>query len=109
MSLFTSPLSWFINLFNGEGEGSMTVEKALTSAAFFYGVRKIGNNFSMLPISLYRERGETRSVQKNHPSHRLLKESPNSYQVPIVFKQQFLNHALLWGEGEPRAYGRNSR
>jgi HK97 family phage portal protein len=102
MSLFTSPLSWFINLFNGEGEGSMTVEKALTSAAFFYGVRKIGNNFSMLPVSLYRERGETRSVQKNHPSHRLLKESPNSYQVPIVFKQQFLNHALLWGDG--RAY-----
>ncbi len=99
---FLSPMKWFLDMFNGDTDRQMTVEKSLTSAAFFYGVRKISNNFSMLPCSLYRKRGDTVTVQTQHASHKILKDSPNAYQVPIIWKQQHLNHALLWGNG--RAY-----
>lgn len=96
------PLKWLWELFSGGNESSMTVNKALTSAAFFYGVRKISNNFSMLPCSLYRKQAGSNSVQFNHAAHKLLKDKPNAYQTPIIYKQQHINHALLWGNG--RAY-----
>jgi HK97 family phage portal protein len=96
------PLRWFWDMFRSSDETSMTINKALTSAAFYYGVRKISNNFSMLPCSLYRKQNKSNTVQPNHPSHKLLKDKPNAYQSPLIYKQQHLNHALLWGNG--RAY-----
>jgi HK97 family phage portal protein len=96
------PLRWFWDMFKSSDESAMTVNKALTSAAFFYGVRKISNNFSMLPCSLYRKQNRSTTVQVNHPSHKLLKDRPNAYQSPLIYKQQHLNHALLWGNA--RAY-----
>jgi HK97 family phage portal protein len=96
------PLRWFWDMFKSSDESSMTVSKSLTSAAFFYGVRKISNNFSMLPCSLYRKQNRSNAVQANHASHKLLKDKPNAFQSPLIYKQQHLNHALLWGNG--RAY-----
>lgn len=101
------PLQWFLELFNGASETAITSEKALTSAAFFYGVRKISNNFSMLPCSLYRRTNATTAVQSNHVAHRLIKDKPNAYQTPIIYKQQHINHALLWGNGRSYIHREN--
>lgn len=96
------PIQWLIDYMNGnsdEKSDRVIPEKALTSAAFFYGVRKISNNFGMLPCSLYRRRGDTTTIQESHPSHTILKSTPNIYQVPSIWKQQHMNHAICWGNG----------
>lgn len=95
------PLQWFMNYISGNEEDTRNIapENAVKSAAFLYGVRKISNNFGMLPCSLYRKKGDSTLVQDSHASHIVLKSAPNAYQVPSIWKQQHMNHALLWGNG----------
>lgn len=94
-------MKWLMEWVRGDSSESDTItpEKALTSAAFFYGVRKISNNFGMLPCNLMRKRTDSILVQDSHPAHKLLKDTPNAYQAPSIWKQQHLNHAILWGDG----------
>jgi len=101
------PLKWFLDLFTGETDSNVSVERALTSAAFFYGVRKITNNFSMLPCHLYKRQNNITEIKDKHPAQLILKESPNAYQVPFVWKQQHLSHAILWGNGASYIYREN--
>lgn len=101
------PLKWFLDLFTGETDSNISVERALSSAAFFYGVRKITNNFSMLPCHLYKRQNNRTEIRDKHPCHILMKEAPNVYQVPFVWKQQHLSHAILWGNGASYIYREN--
>ena len=47
------------------------------------------------------EQGVT-NVRFSWNYEQLLKDKPNAYQSPLIYKQQHLNHAILWGNG--RAY-----
>jgi HK97 family phage portal protein len=101
-----SPIGWLIKYLNGGNDesdsGSITVNSALTYAPLYYGVRKITNNFSMLPCNLMKKQSGRVQYKTEHASYMALSVRPNAYQTPFVFKQQFLSHAILWGNG--RAY-----
>lgn len=102
MSGFANPLRWLVDYIRGaEGEDgpTMSVERSLTYAPLYYGVRRITNNFAMLPCNLMRKRNGRVDYKSDHAAYLSLSLRPNGYQTPFVYKQQFLSHAILWGDG----------
>jgi HK97 family phage portal protein len=103
-----SPLGWLIKYLSGgtdDGDDSgLTVNKALTYAPLYHGVRRITNNFAMLPCNLMRKQDGKVTYKTNHTSYVALSTKPNAYQTPFVWKQQFLSHSILWGNGRAFVY-----
>lgn len=103
MSGLANPMKWLIDYVRGVNEdnvdNALSVEKSLTYAPLFYGVRRITNNFAMLPCNLMRKRNGRVDYKSDHDAYTSLSVKPNGYQTPFVYKQQFLSHAILWGDG----------
>jgi HK97 family phage portal protein len=100
----TGGIKWLVNWLreqmSGESSESITPNNALTYAPVWYAVNRIAGHIAMMPLNVHQERpnGEI-TKPTSHLGYRLLRNRPNAYQTPFIFKQQMQVHALLWGNG----------
>lgn len=80
----------------------MNADKAVTYAAVKFCVDKISSHIGQLPLNLHKITRGRNEKDLRHPGYMLMRERPNSYQTPYVFKRHLMTHALLWGNA--RAY-----
>jgi len=98
-----SPAQWLVDWVrqktNDSGvEWSQTT--ALTYPPVWYAVNKIAGNVAQLPLVLYQRDGDVgKSKATAHPAYRLVKQHPNDFLTPSVWKETMMLHALLWGAG----------
>lgn len=62
-------------------------------------VSRIADSIAMLPFHAYREVDGNAERQNDHRVTRILRDRPNRYMNAFTFKQTYLSHALLWGNG----------
>jgi HK97 family phage portal protein len=105
MSTLARPMKWLLDWLsgtNGDGENALSGENALTYAPFWSCVNKITSNIGVMPLCLYRRTQNGKELAVDDPRYSMLLSKPNAYQTPIVFKQTYAAHALMWGNA--RAY-----
>ncbi len=88
---------------------TITVEKALSVAAFYAGVKFISQTIGMAPINMFR-RIDQKSKEKvpGHPLHNLLHSEPSPYWTPLTWKQQMTSDAIIAGNGYSRIVWRGN-
>jgi HK97 family phage portal protein len=98
-------MKWLLDWLSGSNgdDGQMpTAENALSYAPFWNCVNKITSNIGVMPLCLYRRTQNGKQLATEDPRYRLMMTEPNAYQTPIVFKQTYSAHAIMWGNA--RAY-----
>ena len=71
--------------------------KALGLSAFWAGVRMISQTIAGLPLGVYEHTDKGRRLAAEHPVHRLLSVSPNSYMNAFQMKELQMVHLLMKG------------
>jgi HK97 family phage portal protein len=73
---------------------------ALTFGAFYGGVRLLTQCQASLPMDLYERKGTGLADVKvhEHPVSYLLQREPNTYQTPVLFREQRKIGEYLWGD-----------
>lgn len=98
-----NPADWLRTVFNGgpttSGE-TVTVDKALSQAAFFAAVRAISEDIAKLPFLVYRRRldGGKERVP-DHPVYGLLHTRPNLEMSALDFRTALTASTILYGNG----------
>ncbi len=94
---------WLMEWMGGRGSTKAGVlvngKTAMTYATVWQAVNVISGDVSQLPIKLYRRDGEDRSVDREHPSYKLIRRRPHQHISAGTFIQTLQSHALLWGNG----------
>jgi len=75
----------------------VTPHNALSYPPIWYAVNKICGHVGQLPLTLHRRLDRGADVARAHPAYKLLRERPNAWQTPAVFKELMQCHCLLWG------------
>ena len=75
----------------------VTPHNALSYPPIWYAVNKICGHVGQLPLTLHRRLDRGAEVARAHPAYKLLRERPNAWQTPAVFKELMQCHCLLWG------------
>ncbi len=79
---------------------SLTHEQALSLAAVWQCGSMIANDIARLPLDNYaRGEGEVRSIDRRHPSFRIVRRRANPEQGAFNFWRTIGIHALVWGNG----------
>lgn len=87
--------TWFgASNFSGK---NVTVNSALQLSTAWACVRLISETLSTLPMNLYVEKGDVKTVAKDHQLYYLLHHQPNADMTAAVFWQTYLASLLLWG------------
>lgn len=76
---------------------NVTVNAALQLSAAMACVRLIAQTVSTLPLTVYKQQGETAVPAKDSQIYYLLKRKPNARMTASVFWQTFIASLLLWG------------
>jgi HK97 family phage portal protein len=84
------------------------VNEALGVPPAWYAHNKLTGDFGRIPVDVKRVVGQGSINDTLHVGYQLLREQPNKIQAPSTFKEQFLSHALLKGNGRA-AIIRNAR
>ena len=92
------PAQWLIDAIGG-GRKRVKVNAKTTigNAPFWYGINRISGNIGTLPLNVLRNLEPGSRKEKSHLAYRLLRQRPNRYQTPFVFKQTETSRAILWG------------
>lgn len=78
----------------------VTETTAFTAAAFYDGVNQISSDIAKQPLNLLAKRPSGGSdVLTGHPTHQLMKFSPNPETRSMVFRRTLTAHALVYGNG----------
>lgn len=91
------------HLFDGMYEGGteageqVSVEKAAGLPAVFKAIRLCSETAGALPLITYRDRGEERERDTDHPAYGLLHEEPNPGMTAAEFWTVLLAHFFGWG------------
>lgn len=80
--------------FTGE---AVTVNSTLQLSTAWACVRLLADTLSTLPVNVYREEGDTKTLAKDHELYRLLHDQPNDSMTAAVFWQIYVACLLLWG------------
>ncbi|MGG5142796.1 phage portal protein [Alcaligenes ammonioxydans] len=76
---------------------TVTVNSALQLSAAWACVRLISETLSTLPLNLYDDSGQVKTMARDHPLYRLLHTQPNADMTAAVFWQAYVASLLLWG------------
>lgn len=103
MSGVSNPQSWLTESVGGGVSSSgatVNVNTSLGVPAVWSGVSLIAGHVAELEICIKRRSGEDRmEAVRSHPAYRLLNKEPNAHQIPVVFRETLMCHALLQGNG----------
>lgn len=87
----------------------VTPASALGLSAVWGCVNLLAGTIASLPCMVYRQRGDTREVDRGHPLYRLLHDTPNYDQTATDF-WEFIQASLeLWGNAYARIVRSNGR
>ena len=94
------PADWLLDWL-GLGKQHVSSKTILGMPAVWYALQKIGGDIGKTPIEPRQTLADGRGSEplRNHPTWALLRDSPNEYQTPDVFKELIQSHALGWGNG----------
>jgi HK97 family phage portal protein len=95
------PASWFLNFFGLGDAGSVTNRSMAGMPAVWYAMQKIGGDIGKMPLEprITKSDGRGSDPHRVHPAFWLLRDEPNNFQTPDVFKELVTVHALGWGNG----------
>lgn len=86
-----------------DADGAVGVEKALSYAALWRGVRLLSSAVGKLPLVTYRKIstpwGDGKERASDHPAYNLLCYRPSPAYSAYTFKETLMAHALLKGNG----------
>lgn len=101
MSGLSNPLKWFIEFVNGTEETStpVTMRSSLGYPPIMYAHNKLCGDFARLPLDVKKRVGDGAENDLRHDGYRLFREEPNKIQSPSTFKEQWLSHAIMYGNG----------
>lgn len=77
---------------------SVTEDSALSIVAVFAAVRVLSEDVASLPLHIYRDLpggGKARATE--HPTYRVLHDSPNPEMTAMVWRETSMGHLLTWG------------
>ena len=80
----------------------VTPSSAMGLSAVWACTNLIAGTISSLPLMVYMRDGETREEHRQHPLHRILRDSPNYDQTSIEFLEFLLASIELWGNAYAR-------
>ena len=72
-------------------------EGALSLSSVYAAVNKISSTLASLPLNLYRETVDGKSLAKEHPAFVLLNSEPNEDLTSFTFVERMLSDALMYG------------
>lgn len=92
---------WLFHRLGGRTHAGTSVNEftALNVPGVWACVSRIADSIAMLPFHCYRWQDGKTVIQNNHRVTRLLRDRPNPYMSAFTFKQTWISHALLWGNG----------
>lgn len=96
----SSPDAWFVDAAGGATADSgvrVNGYTALTNCCVWQAVNVLAGDVGQLPIKLYRKEGRNREEVDGEPAIELLRERPNPWQTPSVWKETMMSWALIWG------------
>jgi HK97 family phage portal protein len=94
-----NPASWLVDTFASapSRSGAVVDEKtALYNTALMACVRVLSETVATLPLHIYRQSGERREIDRDHPVARLL-ANPNPDMDAVQFRETLMAHVLTWG------------
>jgi HK97 family phage portal protein len=86
----------------GLGNGTRVSNSSIASMpAVWYALQKISGDLGKMPLEprITKPDGRGSDPYSKHNTWTLLRDQPNSYQTPDVFKELVQMHALSWGNG----------
>lgn len=87
----------------GIGDGGVSPDSALRSAAVFASVRVLAESIAQLPIRLFRKKPDgTREQVTVHPLLPLITRAPNAVMTRITWMEQQTAQLALWGSAYSR-------
>ena len=90
---FTSP---FGNVFS---QNHIDTDNANSLSTVFVCEKIISESIAMLPLILYKNENNQRTVYKDHPLYKLLYISPNKDMTSFDLRSTMILHALRYGNG----------
>ena len=72
-------------------------EGALSLSAVYASVNKIASTLASLPLNLYRETVDGKTLAKEHPAFVILNSEPNEELTSFSFVERMLSDALMYG------------
>lgn len=92
---------FFAHYFGGKGVPPVSVERAMTSSAFFRGVRLKAETIATLPVSTYRSDPQTGRgvIDRGNEYDILARVSPNDHQTPVEFWEGMVAAEQVVGNG----------
>jgi len=92
----TSP---FLGVFGRSTKSGVGIseEGALSLSAVYASVNKIASTLASMPLNLYRETANGKTLAKEHPAFVLLNSEPNQDLTSFTFVERMLSDALLYG------------
>lgn len=109
ISRISTPADWLLDWL-GLGKTTVSSRTMQSMPAVWYALQKIGGDIGKTPIEPRQTLPDGRGSEamRSHATWRLLRDEPNNYQTPDVFKELIQTHALGWGNGRA-AIIRNGR
>ena len=92
----TSPFMGVFGRSTKSGVG-ISEEGALSLSAVYASVNKIASTLASMPLNLYRETANGKTLAKEHPAFVLLNSEPNQDLTSFTFVERMLSDALLYG------------
>lgn len=99
MSSLYNALAKWIGIANEEDIRTVTLKESMTLPPAWYAHNKICGDVGMLPLDVKKRKGDGAVNDEYHDGYRLLREQPNDFQPPSVFKEQIMSHAIMYGNG----------
>ena len=95
---FFSTLLEAWNKTNKDGSTRVGAHQVLESPPALYALNKISGHVGQMPLVLKKRTGSGAENASDHIAYRAVKNRPNKYQTPSVFKEMLMKHYLVWGE-----------
>ena len=91
--------SHFMGVFGRSTKSGVGIseEGALSLSAVYASVNKIASTLASMPLNLYRETANGKTLAKEHPAFVLLNSEPNQDLTSFTFVERMLSDALLYG------------
>jgi HK97 family phage portal protein len=111
----TDTKGWFVDFVRGGGPTASGVainnDSALKIGTVYACINRISSDIAKVPFHIYKQAGDRKEKQYDHPLHALLNRRPNpEIKTAITFRRMLQSHALGWGnaycEIERDIYGR---
>lgn len=78
---------------------SVNQDVAITFSAVYACVRILSETLASLPLNIYKQSGNAKSIDIEHPLQRLLHDEPCEMYTSFDWRQLMMASVLLWGNG----------